>query len=235
MRAMLSPVVAALVAVAAFSAPVRADGPYVKRDQIDLVHILPPPPAAGSPEQAADVDAVLAAQAARTPETSERARADAEISIFRFADVIGPDFTPEKLPVTAAFFARVKSDTGDGVEPAKAFWNRPRPSVADPRVQPLLQLPKNASYPSGHTTWARLNAIVLAALVPEKAAAIFARADEYSDNRIVAGVHFPTDIAAGKAAGSVIAAKELENPAFATDFEAARAEIRTALKLSATQ
>lgn len=234
MRVVFRTLASAFAVSFALVAPALADGAYVTRAQVDLVYILPPPPAHGSEAERADVKAVLDAQAARTTETAERAKADAEISVFRFADVLGPDFTPEKLPVTAAFFAKVKQDTGDLVEPVKAFWNRPRPSLTDAAVTPVIKLPKNASYPSGHTTFARLHAIVLAALVPEKRAELFARADEYANNRIVAGVHFPTDVAGGKIAGSVIAAKELENPAFTADFEAAKAELRGVLKLDGT-
>lgn len=214
----------------------KPDGAYVKSADIDLVALLPPSPLAGSPADKADIAAVQAYEKARTPETSERAKADNEMTIFRLAGVVmGPDFTPEKLPVTTAFFAKVKLDSGQPTEAIKAFYNRPRPSVAEPSIQPLMPLPKNAAYPSGHTTWARLNAIVLAAMVPEKKAEIFARADEYADDRIVAGVHYPTDVAAGKIAGSLIAQKELENPAFHQNLEAAKAELRSVLKLSATQ
>ncbi|PZQ16941.1 MAG: acid phosphatase [Ancylobacter novellus] len=223
--------VAALCAALLACAPALADGAYVARDQLDLVTLLPPPPPAGSPADKIDLAGVLAAQAGRNAEAEERAKADAELSVFRFADVLGPDFSAEKLPVAAAFFAKVKSDSGDLVELVKARWNRPRPSVADASVHPVLKLPNNASYPSGHTTFARLNAIVLAAMVPEKSVEIFARADEYANNRIVAGVHYPADVAAGKIAGSLIAALERENPAFRQDFAEAKAELRGALAL----
>ncbi|HEY0291425.1 MAG TPA: phosphatase PAP2 family protein [Hansschlegelia sp.] len=227
-------------ALIAFTGPAHADpkpdGFYVKSADIDLVALLPPAPPAGSPTDKADIAAVQAYEKARTPETSERAKADNEMTVFRLAGVVlGADFTPEKLPITTAFFARVKLDSGQPTEAAKAYYNRPRPSVAEPSIQPLLPLPKNAAYPSGHTTWSRLNAIVLAGMVPEKRVEIFARADEYADDRIVAGVHYPTDIAAGKVAGSLIAQKELENPDFDKDFQAAKAELRSVLKLNATQ
>lgn len=59
-------------------------------------------PAAGSPEQARDLAAVLEAQAARTPAQVEAARLDQDVSIGRFADVLGPGFTAECLPRTFA-------------------------------------------------------------------------------------------------------------------------------------
>ncbi len=46
------------------------------------------------------------------------------------------------------------------------------------------------SYPSGHATSAYATAILLAAMVPEKATAIFERADRYAENRVIAGVHY---------------------------------------------
>ena len=60
---------------------------------------------------------------------------------------------------------------------------------------------------------------------------IFARAREYGHNRIVGGVHFPTDDEAGRLTASVIAAVMFGSPAFRADLDAARAELRAALGL----
>ena len=49
-----------------------------------------------------------------------------------------------------------------------------------------------------------MTAILLAAMVPEKRAEIFARGWEYGENRLVAGVHFPSDIESGRIAATAV-------------------------------
>ncbi|HXZ67645.1 MAG TPA: phosphatase PAP2 family protein, partial [Alphaproteobacteria bacterium] len=71
---------------------------YVTPDQIDLTALIPPPPAADSKAQQADIDMVLSKQKARTHALEKQVAADAETSPFRFADVLGPEFTAEKVP-----------------------------------------------------------------------------------------------------------------------------------------
>jgi len=68
-------------------------------------------------------------------------------------------------------------------------------------------------------------------MVPERASAIFDRAAEYAHNWVIAGVHFPTDIEAGRIAASVIDNALLHNARFVLDFSRAKAEVRRALGL----
>jgi acid phosphatase (class A) len=70
-------------------------------------------------------------------------------------------------------------------------------------------------------------------MLPEKRAAIFARAEVYAEHRIVMGVHFPSDVEAGDVAGTVIAAEIMQDPEWRQGYEAARLELRHALGLPA--
>ena len=74
-----------------------------------------------------------------------------------------------------------------------------------------------------------LMGVVLAAMVPEKKEAIFVRTQEFGESRLVCGVHYPTDVAAGRIAGTVLAAVAMSNADYQRDFAAARAELRAAL------
>jgi acid phosphatase (class A) len=204
---------------------------YIDPSQTDLVHILAPPPAPDSDEGKADLAAVLAAQASRTDVEVRSAQADSEASVFRFAGVMGPEFRAENLPFAMTFFKNVYSDDDQAVAMAKSYFDRPRPFVADHDVKPVIEQAPNASYPSGHATFAYVTAILLADMVPEKAAAIFGRAAILAHNRVVAGVHYPTDVDAGRVSGSVIDNVFLHEPRFMADFEKARAEVRHALGL----
>ncbi|MFC4526877.1 phosphatase PAP2 family protein [Dyella halodurans] len=201
----------------------------------DLVAVLPPPPAAGSLAAQHELQTVLGVQASRTPADEAAARADNEHSVFRFADVFGSSFEAAKLPHTAALFARLVIYDKAAVKPAKIYWHHPRPPIVSAQVQPLAQEKADDwSYPSGHATLGYSEAVLLANMVPEKRAAIFARADLYAQHRVVMGVHFPSDIEAGRLAGTVIGADLLHDPDWQADYEAARLELRAALKLPTT-
>ena len=203
---------------------------YIDPTEIDLVHILAPPPAPDLDEGKADLAAVLAAQASRTDVEVKSARADTEASVFRFADVMGPEFRTEDLPF-ATFLKNVYSDDSQAVAIAKPYFDRPRPFVAEHDVKPIIEQAPNASYPSGHATFAYVTAILLADMVPEKAAAIFNRAAILAHSRVAAGVHYPTDVEAGRISGSVIDNVLLHEPRFMVDFGRAREEVRHALGL----
>jgi acid phosphatase (class A) len=79
--------------------------------------------------------------------------------------------------------------------------------------------------------WSRVIGLVLADMLPEYADKIMARADEYASHRVTAGVHYPSDVEAGKHAGTALAAFLFASPAFQPDYAAARQELRAALKL----
>jgi acid phosphatase (class A) len=220
---------AMLAAAAIASAAQAKDTYYLKLADVDLADILAPPSAAGSPAAKADLEAVLAAVASRTDAQIEHAQADDKKIVFRFADVMGANFSAENLPFTAQFFQHVYEDGNAIVDATKAHFKRQRPFVVDPDIKIVVVQAPDYSYPSNHSTFAYEAAVLLAAMVPEKAAPLFDRAADYGHNRIVAGVHFPTDVEAGRISGSVIDNAFLHNDRFLSDFERAKAEVRTAL------
>ena len=211
--------------------PALADGD-ARSPVVEVSNLLPPPPAAGSAAARQDLDAVLAVQKSRTAQEMAAAKADVEHSMFRFADAIGLTVQPSTLPKTAAFFDRVAKFDKVQVKQAKAYFHRPRPSVVSSEVHPLSKdKPDDWSYPSGHATFGYTTAVLLANMLPEKRAEIFARADLYAQHRIVMGAHFPSDLEAGKLAGTVIAAQILRDAQWQGDYNAARRELRKALEL----
>jgi acid phosphatase (class A) len=211
--------------------PALADGDGGRVAVVEVSNLLPPPPA-GSAAARQDMDAVLAVQKSRTAQEMAAAKADVEHSMFRFADAIGLTAQPSALPKTAAFFDRVAKFDKTQVKQAKAYFHRPRPSVVSSEVHPLSKdKPDDWSYPSGHATFGYTTAVLLANMLPEKRAEIFARADLYAQHRIVMGAHFPSDLEAGKLAGTVIAAQILRDAKWQGDYSAARGELRKALGL----
>ncbi|MGX7874308.1 acid phosphatase [Mesorhizobium sp. ORM6] len=203
--------------------------PFVTNKDVDLTMILPPPPANDSAETKAELGEVLRLQVTRTPQMEARAVADAEENVWRFADVMGPNFTKEKLPKFSAFFDRVVETEGAVVDPAKDVWKRPRPHQLSDLVKPAVKLSSSGSWPSGHTTVGTMMGIILADMVPERRAEIMARAAEYAHNRVVGGIHYPSDVEMGKISGSVIAAVLLNRDDFKAEYDVARAELRSDL------
>jgi acid phosphatase (class A) len=85
------------------------------------------------------------------------------------------------------------------------------------------------SYPSGHATQGWAYALILAALVPEKATAILVRGRAYGESRVVCGVHWLSDVVAGRLTGTSTVAALMGDPTFRADLDKARAELRGAL------
>lgn len=226
--------VAVVATLLALSFPAWADSFYLAPSEVDLVHILAPPPTVGSPAEQADLKAVLAAVKSRTPAVVKEVQADDQRVVFRFADVMGANFRPESLPFATQFFQHVYADGNAATVAAKNYFKRQRPFVVDPKIKILVVQAPDFSYPSNHATFAYEAAILLADMVPEKAPAIFARAADYGQHRVIAGVHFPSDVQAGRISASVIDNTLLHDAHFITDFARAKAEVRAALGLPAT-
>ena len=72
-------------------------------------------------------------------------------------------------------------------------------------------------------------AILLAEMVPEQRAALFACGWEYGDARVISGVHFPRDVEAGRILGTMLVGFLEQDERFRTDLSASRQELRAAL------
>jgi acid phosphatase (class A) len=205
---------------------------YIVPSQVSLSLIMPPPPPADSQAQKDDLKAVQDAQKNRTEAQVKSALADNLLTIFDFvSNVLGPDFRKEKLPVATGFFENVFRDQIEVCLEIKEHYNRKRPFVVDPEIKPVYNQQANPSYPSGHATTGYVYAAILSMMVPEKAYAIFERASVYGRNRVISGVHFPTDVEAGKTSAAAIANALVQQPLFMRDFDRAKKEVRQALGL----
>ncbi|WP_137918967.1 PA-phosphatase [Hydrogenophaga sp. 2FB] len=92
-----------------------------------------------------------------------------------------------------------------------------RPMVFSPQIQPMIPTPGHGSWPSGHATEAFAVATLLEALLnaapgagtppngTESREQLQRLAARIATNRVVAGVHYPVDSAAGRLLGTALA------------------------------
>ena len=78
----------------------------------------------------------------------------------------------------------------------------------------IAGLTTNPSFPSGHTTYAYTDSLLLAMLVPQDYQNFLTRASQYANSRIVLGVHYPLDIIASRALATYDLAQAFTNPAY---------------------
>jgi acid phosphatase (class A) len=220
-----------LALVARVAAPLRAGEPafvYLAPAAVDATALIPPPPALGSAEDRLDFDNTLAVHTHATAADLALGRDQDKLSPFHYAALIGPWFTAEKLPRTAALFKQVEAEAKAVSDEAKNYFKRPRPYHVAPALFPHSiehEDPTHYSYPSGHSTRGMVFALLLAELFPEKRAALLAKGRESGWLRVEGGVHYPLDVFAGRVLGPALARAFLASPAFQHDLAAVRAEI----------
>ena len=85
------------------------------------------------------------------------------------------------------------------------LYGRPRPSQLCPALLPPIEIPGHASFPSGHSTQAHLMALCMNDVfngLPQQSTMVddlWTLADCIARNREIAGLHYPSDTAAGTA------------------------------------
>jgi membrane-associated phospholipid phosphatase len=93
---------------------------------------------------------------------------------------------------------------------SKYAYNRPRPSAVSADLKTVIANPPSPSYPAEHAIAAGAAAEVLAYIYPDRAAFFREKAEEATRSRVVAGVNYPSDVAAGMALGKQVAALVIE-------------------------
>lgn len=207
------------------------DAPYIRPADVDLTTLIAPAPAPESAITREDLRILLDLQATRTPEMVAMANADVHRTLVRFSDVMGADLSPTRAPLATAFIDKARDDAAAVFLPPKAAWHRLRPYVAFPEIKLVVPPEETYSYPSGHAAFGMGTAIILANMVPEKAVEIYARGAQFGFERALAGVHYPSDVEAGRLSAVAILAVMMRNPDFQHDLKVARAEVRALLSL----
>jgi hypothetical protein len=95
-------------------------------------------------------------------------------------------------------------DAGIGCWDAKYHYFNPRPSQMDPGIKTQIGIPNFPSYTSGHSTFSAAAAAILSYLFPNGATSFDAMRDEAGISRLYGGIHYRSDIEAGKLHGARI-------------------------------
>jgi acid phosphatase (class A) len=208
---------------------------YIDPAVLDLPALLPDPPASDSSIGKAELAELHKIEATRTSQQVAAARADEnEEDIFAYKTVFGAGFDPQSLPLTTELSTHVKNEQSVAGSSLKAIFARPRPYQSDKTLHPVCAVTEAPnSYPSGHALTGYLEALTLAEMAPEKREQILLRADDYAHNRLVCGVHYPSDLEAGRRVAYVVFGYMMATPKFQHDLAAARVELRAKLGLPA--
>lgn len=206
---------------------------FIGEDDTAFVARFAAPPARDSATTRAELDELLVIQSKRTPEQVEAARSDRRTRVERFYGALGLDpENPPDLNLVEDLAEDVEDDVRLAVRSAKEHFRRLRPYEIEPKLDPCIDnVQGDLSYPSGHAAFAWAMAGVLSDLVPERRAALEARAEEFARQRLVCGVHFPSDLAAGKQAAENVLDTTRKNMKYSIAAAEASVELREALHL----
>src|SRR5262245_25091070 len=104
---------AALIALLGFASILPAGSCFLETNRPDGIALLPPPPTPGTAEYDADLATVRAVFKGRTSQQKKDADKSSSLSIFNFAEAIGPGFQAGKFPKTEALFTNVRTNISD--------------------------------------------------------------------------------------------------------------------------
>lgn len=214
--------------------PTRING-YLAMGEIDGQVVLGPPPAPESPRGRADRTIYLDTRALAGSPRWVQATRDNDLwnggALERYACALGRTISPAATPRTYRLLQRIELDARTVGTPPKEHYNRTRPLIGDDRPVCIRReewMKTNASYPSGHamTGWAW--GLVLGELAPAKASELMEAGREIGDSRVICGVHYQSDVEAGRMLGAAMVSQEHAKARFRADFAAAKAELAKA-------
>lgn len=176
--------------------------------------LLGPYPVLGSAESNADFEVLHEYQENRTEADCARAKVEEEASLKTFFVEVGGLLSEKEYKKMKVVLAIPFADFLIFAGISKQIYKRPRPYVTDPNLKPCVRFSKTWAYPSGHTAMARMYARILGKFYPDRKEAFLKRGDEVGHDRVISGLHHPTDVVAGKKLGDAIANHYLNSDDF---------------------
>jgi acid phosphatase (class A) len=144
---------------------------------------------------------------------------------------VHPALTKKQNPELYEFLTQIAETTFVVVNNTKNYWNIKRPYLAEKKVKALIPFVNNPSYPSGHTTASYVYANILGQLIPQKRAEFMAIAAKIAQHRVLAGMHYPSDLDGGRQLALLIVGALMENSDFQSDFKKVKKNLKLAENL----
>lgn len=191
---------------------------YLSSDNLIFEKITPPYPAEGSSDLENDWKIVFDYQKNRT--ATECSIADGESNPNAKGYFLDPLFnflTSNEKTLLSNFYFKVESDTMSVDENIKQIYDRKRPFEQNNMVKPCILKPKGKSYPSGHATIGMVASYALSDIFPELKEKLIARGIQYGKNRILGGVHFPSDVKMGQTLAATIIEEMRKSKSYQND------------------
>ena len=204
---------------------------YFPPTAVDAIKLLPGFPSPDSDEAHEELLLMRIIQHHRTEEDVARCESEVNLTVDAFKSVLGPWCTSDNLPQLAKLFKQLSKDSKPFAGAAKNHFKRPRPAAEDARIHVPIEVDTSYSYPSGHATRGTMYALILAELDPAHRDAILKRGREIGWDRVVAGLHHPSDIYAGRVLGKALAESLLADPKFKDELPALKKEFSAAKQL----
>lgn len=207
-----------------------------RKDLPNSLALLPPPPAPNSALAAADEESYRAMKPLRGSARWALASRDANLKFPKAAETLScaldMPISQEATPHLNMLLRRTLVDAGLSTYAAKDTYKRTRPFATHKdgtcTPQEEAQLSKDGSYPSGHAALGWAWALLLSELSPERADALLARGHAFGQSRVICGVHWQSDVDAGRLVGSAAVARLHADPVFNAQMAAARSEVAAA-------
>lgn len=113
-------------------------------------------------------------------------------------DFVTKNFSEVRWARNMALLNMAEMDAAVSCWDIKYFYFNPRPTQMDPRIKTLTGVPNFPSYVSGHSMFSFAASTILGHILPERADAYNAMAQEAANSRVYAGIHYAIDCTAGK-------------------------------------
>ncbi len=208
---------------------------YLAADALDGAALLGPPPAPASLRGQADRAYYEETRALAGSPRWSQAITDNDLwgggALKQYACKLGVSIDEQQTPTTLRVLHRIELDVRTIGTPAKDLYNRPRPLISDDKPICIPRedwMKTNASYPSGHSMTGWAWALILAELAPAKADAMLSIGKSVGDSRAICGVHYVSDIEAGRTLAAAMVARLHGDPQFQRDIAKARGEMAKA-------
>jgi hypothetical protein len=116
-------------------------------------------------------------------------------------DFLTKNFSEVRWARNMALLNMAEMDAGISCWDIKYYYFNPRPTQIDPRIKTLTGVPNFPSYVSGHSMFSAAAATILGHIIPERADAYNAMAQEAANSRVYAGIHYMIDCTTGLTVG----------------------------------